>query len=333
MPRPTIIVSRLILMHSSLAYLSPELRTLDSIIQRPLTTLNKMHLPTEILLHIRFHLLHAVTNHLVQRSASTLAQYESSLRDLLCSDCIAYNHFVYGPDIWHWENFTGACECIEMMRSANNSWTFNSPEFFHVDSDPQKFATAMDWLESYLSLESSRLKRHRANQRHSLAIWDVVEEVLRDHGCHILRDASARAISVCGGSGGANSVVIAAAALPSLLEGADEEMTMIDEDSTARRVLYQAKRDLGLFFEHKGDLQVPKPEEAPMSRPLIWSRSHPMASKSPSVDMSLMRTQCLDVLQTIAAVIVAWLSLPLTFATLALTILCFYSKPRSLRIL
>jgi hypothetical protein len=325
MPRSTIIVSCLTLMHASLAYISPEMRTFDSIIQRPPTMFNKIRLPVEILLHIRFYLLRAVTNQLMQRSASTLAQYESSLRGLLCSDCFAYNQFVYGPDIWQWEHFTGACKCMEVMRSANRSWTVYRPESesFHVGSDPQKFATAIDWIESHLSLEALRLRRHRTHQRRSLAIWEVVEEVLRLHGCHVLRDASATRKSL--------SII---AVLPSLFQGTDKEMATVDEDSIARQALYRTRRDLGLLFDYK-DLQAPRGLEAPrpLSRPMSWSRSHSVASKSPSSDRSLMQTQCLDVLQTIGTVIVAWLSLPLTFATLALTILCFYSKPRSLRIL
>jgi hypothetical protein len=313
------------LLHSSLAHLSPELQTFDSIIQRPLSTPNKIHLPTEILLHIRSYLLHVLTYHLMQRSASALARYESSLRDLLCSDCIAYNQFVYGPDIWQWEHFTGSCECTAMKRSPSRAWTFDIPENFHVNPDPQEFATATDWLEFYLSLESSRLTRRRVHYKHSFAIWDVVEEVLRDHGCHILHEAAAGCISLC--DGGANSVIIAA--LPSLLEGIDEDIAMTDEDSIAHRILYQAGRDLGLS---KGDLRVPHPAPG-LSRPLMWSRSDAMGSTSPRVAMSLLQTQCLNVVQAIAALVVAWLSLPLTFATLAFTIFCFYSKPRSLRIL
>jgi len=315
-------------MHSSLAYVSSELQTLASIIQQPPTTPNKMHLPPEIILHIRSYLLPVITNHLMQRSASALAQYESSLRDLLCSDCIAYNQFVYGPDIWQWAHFTGSCECVEMTRSLSHAWTFDIPEKFHVNPDPQEFTTAMDWFEFYLSLESSRLKGRRTHPKHSFAIWDVVEEVLRDHGCHILHDASAGSI-LSVHDGDANFVTIAA--LPSLLEDVDEDISMPYEDYTARRILYQAVQDLCLSIEYEGDLRVP--QAVPLSRPLTWSRSHALASTSSSGAMTLMQTQCLNVVQAIAALVVAWLSLPLTFATLAFTIFCFYSKPRSLRIL
>ena len=325
MPRPTIIASRLMLMHSSLAYVSSELRTLDSIIQQPPATSNTMHLPPEILLNIRSYLLPIVTNHLMQRSAFALAQYEASLRDLLCSDCIAYNQFVYGPDVWQWEHFTGSCKCVKMTRSLSHAWAFNIPENLHVNPDPQEFTTAMDWFEFYLSLESSCLKRQRAHSKHSFAIWDVVEEVLRDHGCHILHDAGG-GLSLRDGN--ANSVTIAA--LPSLLENVDEDISMPYEDYTARRILYQAVQGLSLSVEYEGDLQVPA---VLLSRPLIRSCSHAIASTSPSGAMTLMQTQCLNIVQAIAALVVAWLSLPLTFATIAFTIFCFYSKPRSLRIL
>ena len=331
MPRPTIIASRLMLMHSSLAYVSLELRTLDSIIQRPPPISNKMRLPPEILLHIRFYLLPIVTNHLMLRSASALAQYESSLRDLLCPDCIAYNQFVYGPDVWQWEHFTGSCECVEMTRSLSHAWTFDIPEKFHVNPDPQEFTTAMDWLEYYLSLESSHLKRQgRTSCKHSFAIWDVVEEVLRDHGCHI---ALVEPTSRRDRDRDANSVTIAA--LPSLLQDVDVDVPIPEEECTARRILYRAVRDLNLSIEYEGDLRVSQAVRLPvLLGPLIWSRSHcAIVATSPRETMSLMQTQCLNVVQTIAALVVAWLSLPLTFATLAFTIFCFYSKPRSLRIL
>lgn len=316
-------------MHSSLASLSPELQTLDSIIERPLATLDGTHLPTEILLHIRSYILPTVTNHLMQRSAAALARYESSIRDLLCSDCIAYNQFVYGPDIWQWEHFTGSCECIEMMRITTRPEVF-APEYSHPNSDLQAFATPMDWLEFYLSAESSRLKWKSAYENKPFAIWDVVDEVLRGRGCYIIRDVDA----AC--SGGANSVMVAA--LPSLsgTRNPEEEVIGIpDEDSRVHGVLYQAKRDLGLSIEYKGNLQLQISKEVPLSRLQISSRPWPRSvasAKSPS-RMSLIPTRCLDILKAIATLNLALLSLPLTFATVALTILCFYSKPRSLRIM
>jgi hypothetical protein len=324
---PTITTSRSILMHSSLACLSPELQTFDSIVQRP-------HLPVEILLHIRSYLLPAVTNHLMQRSTSALTRYESSLRDLLCSDCIAYNQFIYGPDIWQWEHFTGACNCTGIKYNAHRSGIFNSqeyiqvhPDYTQVYPDPQRFATAMEWLEFYLTLESSRLKQHRSYQRHSFGIWDVVEQVLREHRCYIFRNPAAGSRLYLGGD--MNSVVIAA--LPSFLERNGEEIVMGDGDNAARQILCQARRDLGLSVDCDRASQMSK--EVLRSRHPIRSPSHPMSPTSPSVAMSLMQSQCPTVLHTTATLIVAWMSLPLTFATLALTILCFYSKPRSLRIL
>jgi hypothetical protein len=324
MSSPTITTLRSILMHSSLACLSPELQTFDSIIRRPPS---EMHLPVEILMHIRSYLLPVMTGHFMQRSTSALTRYESSLRDLLCSDCIAYNQVVYGPDIWQWEHFTGACNCIGIRHDARRSGIFDPPEYLQVYPDPQQFATAMDWLEFYLTLESSRLKRSQSYQGHPLGIWDVVEQVLRDHGCYIFRGPAAGSRLYPGGD--ANSVVIAA--LPSYLERNGEEIEMGDEDDTARQILYQARRDLGLSLDCDRDSQIS--EEAPRPRHVTRFPSHPMSSQSPSVATSLIQTQCLVVLHTTAALIMALMSLPLTFATVALTILCFYSKPRSLRIL
>jgi hypothetical protein len=203
------------------------------------------------------------------------------------------------------------------------------PECIHPNSDPQAFATPMDWLEFYLSAESSHLKWKSAYQNKPFTIWNVVEEVLRGHGCCIFRDIDAACRR------GANAVIVAA--LPSL-PGAwnpKEVIGIPDEDSRIHRVLYQARRGLGLSIEYKSTLQVQVSKEVPLSRFQLPSRPWPRpvaSAKSPST-MSRIPGRCLDILQAIATLNMALLSLPLTFATVALTILCFYSKPRSLRIL
>ena len=99
--------SRSTLMHASLANLTPELLTLDDILQT--TT----QLPTELLLIIRGHLLCSLSADLIAQSAQTLAAYEQSLISLLCADCASYNTDIYGPNVWDWpwDQFSGPCLC------------------------------------------------------------------------------------------------------------------------------------------------------------------------------------------------------------------------------
>ncbi|KAK1231256.1 hypothetical protein PQX77_005621, partial [Marasmius sp. AFHP31] len=139
------------LMHASLAYLSPEIRTLDAIIARPPPRYHSIILPTEILLSIRTHLLTSVTTHLIHQSHSALHRYESRL---LCTECRSYNDHIYGDDPWVWD----PCGCLPPTTKT-------------------KFIDGREWLENYLSRKSLRfVSREGESQapRSHHPIWSLV---------------------------------------------------------------------------------------------------------------------------------------------------------------
>ncbi|KAF8203994.1 hypothetical protein BJ912DRAFT_222260 [Pholiota molesta] len=139
--------------------------------------------------------------------------YEQSLRDLLCPDCISYNLDIYGPDIWQWEQFNGACACVEPVETSiligsRNSIGFTKQSFPSHQAkttsgpgilNPKQFLDASHWLQSYLSREaalrfSSRevdqlgTSRSRPIPNTDDSIWNVVSLMLLDYGCEPLRE-------------------------------------------------------------------------------------------------------------------------------------------------
>ncbi|KAF5385245.1 hypothetical protein D9615_001131 [Tricholomella constricta] len=309
MPESAITTSRSILMHTSLAYLSPELQTFDSILRDSfvgkLTIIPpRLRLPTEILLFIRHHLLPAVTTSLFERSKHALAHYESSIRKLLCQDCLSYNQEVYGPDIWGWEQFTGACLC-RGKSSVNDGRAERSQipgygDFWNLE---QPYPSWHSWLELYLSFESSRLTNC---QRSFHSIWDLVGMVLGDYGCCLSDNPTKRdhSIPVRGMRMSIDipsSITIVPAV--SLLEADDTPFS-------ALTILNRANRDLGLSIAYEKGLQLWK--ELPHPRPRFHTKA-PLKSNLHSHIMAICKA-----ITTMAA---AALSLPLTFATLALIII------------
>ncbi|KAJ3875333.1 hypothetical protein F5051DRAFT_378020, partial [Lentinula edodes] len=194
---PALEISRSTLMHASLAYLSDELRTMDSII----SSHNACSLPLELLFLIRAQLLIQVTDHLIFRSSSALQRYETSLQYMLCPECIAYNQDVYGNDIWGWEQFLGACACftaknpsisspivLRRMDPHLSNYSISSPPTLN----PKKFTNRHHWLEFYLSMKALRLIRRCTSEGtvvgdYERVIWDLVSNVLEGYGCQSIR--------------------------------------------------------------------------------------------------------------------------------------------------
>ncbi len=158
--------SKPILLHTALANISHELVTLDQIIRSP-----AHKLPTELLLIIRAHLSTILTTQLFLKSTRALSEYEASIQRLLCPDCISYNHDIYGPDVWEWQQFSGPCNCIPTAR--------NDQLTLHIN--PQQFVNPFHWLEHHLSLQVARISPTTSS------IWDVVTDVLGRYHCEILR--------------------------------------------------------------------------------------------------------------------------------------------------
>ncbi|KAH0591232.1 hypothetical protein H2248_001324 [Termitomyces sp. 'cryptogamus'] len=312
-------------MHTSLAYLSPELRTFDAILQHAFngtlrTTPLKIVLPTEILLMIRLHLLPTVTTHLFRRSTRALARYEASLRILLCQDCLSYNQEVYGPDIWGWEHFSGACSCRGNWNKVDDCQTEYRHALEYCDLWDQKkaFPECSTWLELYLSLESSRLIYCRCSIR---SIWDVVTVALKDHGCRVYEQRPPPTSSYCLLRG--MKIILD---IPTPIVIVPDHQTISLDSESGPIALRRANRDLGLSFAYERGLQMWKDV-----RPN--TRFHTQSSNKPSF-ASHVHTQAMEIVSTMSTAVVVAVSLPITLATVALAVVCFYSpKSRALRII
>lgn len=350
MPGPKIIISKSTLMHACLAYMSPELDAINYIIHGPYTKSNprQVTLPTEILLLIRGWLFPTITTHLIKQSMTALAVYEQSLRDLLCADCIAYNVDIYGQDIWQWEQFSGACSCNSgpethtRFRHTNKitrrNSTHNSKMGRSITSlDPQQFVDAEHWLESYLYQVATLFEAKRRGQEWSVTsgtraappidIWDVVHSALRVFDCEVAGEFNERKRNrnrVERGQFHLNRTLVQV--IPSHLR--DETHPSNDTLWRAEANLHRAGVDLGLLLEHPHPLFIPVKYSPHLTRRLRWPSASNSCYKGQDI-VELFQT----FFQLLASLLAACLSLPVTFATLALTILCFYSRPRSFRIL
>ena len=352
MSGPKLITSKSTLMHACLAYMSPELNAIDCIIHGPYTKSNtsprQVTLPTEILLLIRGWLFPTITAQLIKQSMTALAAYEQSLQDLLCADCIAYNVDIYGQDIWQWEQFSGACSCNPgpenhmPFRNANRITWRNSIHDSRMGRsisslDPQQFVDAEHWLESYLYQVATLFEAKRRGHKWTIAsgtraapptdIWDVVHSVLREFDCQITGefDKKKRARNRVGRGQfhfNRNLVQVVSSHLR------DEAHLSSDTLWRAEANLRRTGMDLGLLLEHPHPLVTPVKHSPHSTRRLRWPSASNSCYKGQDI-MELFQT----FFQLLASLLAVCTSLPITFATLALTILCFYSRPRSFRIL
>lgn len=310
-------------MHAALAYLSPELQTVDSIIRDFFMHQSKPRLPTELFLLIRSHLLPAVTIDLLNMSTLALSQYESSIRGLLCFECLAYNQEIYGQDIWQWGDFSGGCACAGIEKTILNRSKPQDPEWGPlIQPNPKQFTDRSHWLEFYLSYESSHLTGlPLPPENPSLAIWDVVESVLRNYECQVIQHrslvglAQGPSLSSSGSNHRQNIVTI----IPKV--DIDDKTGSISPHEM-QFILRRADRDLGLRFEYGNDVNtLPEnihPQSSPCHRGFPFTRFTRIS---------------INILQAVARTITVCLALPLIITTLALTVLCYYSRPKSLRII
>ncbi|KAF8963850.1 hypothetical protein BDZ97DRAFT_1758239 [Flammula alnicola] len=273
-----------------------------------MSTPGKVTLPTEVLLIIRGWLFPTITAQLIKQSAVALVSYEQSLRDLLCPDCISYNLDIYGPDIWQWEQFSGA-------KTTPGAGILN----------PKQFADAEHWLESHLS-------RRRLYESNAV---DLGSQQIRRLGQR-RRPTSGTSWPPCFESLNAKlfanqrteRAAIATSEETSHEHASSLEVTQEELDGRAQITLHLVTRELGLIIEYEEAFGVYGRHIISPTRRLRW----------PSVSNSCYNGQGLvDVFQTLLRILVsltaACLSAPITLTTVALTILCFYSRPRALRIL
>ena len=329
-----ILTSRSTLMHASLAHISQELQTMDFIIQSP----SNASLPTEILIIIRSWLFPIITAQLLAQSATALLAYEKSLRNLLCPDCVAYNLDIYGPDIWHWEQFSGACACLEIVEPGRQGHAqchniHSKPNLGMLN--PKQFYDSLQWLEHHLSNEGSlRTIKYRGYRRSASPdsvvltnIWDIVDDVLREFDCEINHESDVYNRIERGQSKNKRDIV---QIIPLQHDELDSE-TETDTNWRAYILLRRASRDLGLLLEYPQYFDASRSVSFPPST-RRWTNSESSDTFIPSFYYHR-KNLVSEVFCFITSFAAAFLSLPITFATLTLTILCFYSKPQSFRIL
>ena len=326
-----ILTSRSTLMHASLAHISQELQTMDFIIQSP----SNASLPTEILIIIRSWLFPIITAQLLAQSSTALLAYEKSLRNLLCPDCVAYNLDIYGPDIWHWEQFSGACACLEIVEPGRQGYAQSHSKHTEPNFDalnPKQFYDSLQWLEYHLSNEIAlRIIKYRGYHRSASPdfsmtnIWEVVNDVLREFNCEINPESDAYNRIEGGQSKNKRDIV---QIIPMQHDGLDSENTTeTDANWRAYILLSRASRDLGLLLEYPQYFDASRSVTSPFTR--RWTNSSDTCIPSLYHQPNDLVSEVFCFITSFAA---AFLSLPITFATLTLTILCFYSKPQSFRI-
>ncbi|KAJ4002190.1 hypothetical protein F5050DRAFT_1718198 [Lentinula boryana] len=318
-------IPRSTLMHVSLACSSGELRTMESIIN---FSRSGCSLPVELLLLIRAHLLIELTDHLIVRSSSALQRYETSLRYLLCPECIAYNQEVFGNDVWGWEQFSGACACFNTRYRSISSpiairrMNSSSPTLSFHTLDPKKFTNRHHWLEFYLSM-----KAHRLIQNHpyrgsvggdSKAIWDLVSRVLEGYGCQSIRAHRSYA---------GRDLALSSRGVESCLIVPQERLLGVTEDCTT---LQRVERDLALSVEYDSRPTCGTVSKLPRIERLSFGCG---TSDRRSSVISKGKFALSKVANSLQTVFLTALSIPLSIVTLFLTIVCFYYRPWAFRIL
>lgn len=286
-------VSKQTLMFTSLVYHAPQLEALDTMISAPSSSLR---LPIEIILLIRLHLFPILMTETTLETLSALSAYELSLPESLCPDCLTYQLDVYGADIWQWQQNQGFCKCTSKA-------DFNSP----TGEGMVHFSDQGYWLENYLSCEVRRLRRS-VEPLPEVTIGDAVSAVIETRGFELWPPASMH--------GYVQWFDVKSHLLITSQNGCCDPTLFFD--------LQQAKIILSLYFVNHTS---PNPA-------LIDEFSTCQHSPNENIcDSSFIRYPtdiCIasDFVQAMVVIITA----PLTFATTALRVMCFYSRPSSFRI-
>ncbi|KDR85652.1 hypothetical protein GALMADRAFT_132319 [Galerina marginata CBS 339.88] len=362
--------SKFTLMHASLAHLSPEFQAMNNVIHQlshTTPTCETIVLPTEVLLLIREWLLPIITVQLIKQSIIALEAYEQSLCNLLCPDCFGYNLDIYGPDIWQWEQFSGACACVppetdtEDPHGHRTTTDNGGRRHYHYISkatrttilvNPKQFVDREHWLESHLSHQAASAfsldVRFRGHSRltqsaippPSVDIWDVVTLVLRDFQCEAACGQGDR-LRVRNRVGMGHFyakhdflkvIPVRCHASPRMGKTSSHlglEPTQEELDWHAQVILRRASRDLGLSLEYT----VPQTFSTRTRHFPVPARRLPPSISSICYEGQGTLVMFHILLRVVASLAVTSVSLPITFTTVALTILGFYSRPKSFRIL
>lgn len=172
-------VSQTFLAHAVLAHLSPEVETLDRITalrsHAALRTADSgakttiASIPPELLLHVRSYLVPTVTDDLLTETRTAYADHLLTRARSLCSECLAYNVYVYGPDSLTWpesraiDDGAQGCQCgVQTVRNdlhvgalATGPDPHGRPRPGHKRSASHS-RKSVTWLEEYLSRRAGR---------------------------------------------------------------------------------------------------------------------------------------------------------------------------------
>jgi len=325
-------------MHASLAYLSHEVITMDSIIRDHSATLSlttQTYLPTELLILIRADLFSIIAEELVAESAAALLEYEEALRELLCVDCAEYNQDIYGPDVWQWERFSGPCMCVMGKYKMQQGHRSRRSDMF--SPNPTQFFNSQHWLEARMSRVALRFL-HNQRKSSSGFIWDIVADVLHEYGCEVAHLSDDGSAALSNGQGRGTMTAIGC----TRDFNRDQVQITIPEDRRSgdswmiQAILLRANRELGLGQRYPDLFHRTTSPTMCMSLNAGLSRceNHRSSLRHRYSNIDIAWTDpFLYCLRFFATGFFACLSLLTTLTTLALAILCFYSKPKSLRMI
>ncbi|KAF7347410.1 UBIQUITIN-CONJUGAT-2 domain-containing protein [Mycena venus] len=300
--------TRSTLMHAALAHISPELREFDLIAfgKLRLRTVSRRRslssMPIELLLLIRAHLIPVLIAHFTAISSTSLQHYEASLRQLLCPQCSIFYEYAYGLDVWTWR-LAGPCSCV--------------PDASHVRRrpNPRQYRDRHHWLETYLSRKSLRFRGLSSSS--SVAIWDVVSDILKEYGCEAIPSSRGGLLSRRDGQS-TLVVPLRSAHCPS--------PTAKEDYSSAAPILFRRLgRDLGLSREYNEPCR-----EYSATRSSTFE--FPSSTRSPCNDFPVIQAILLQILDTVTSPLTAVLSILLSFLTLFFTVLCYHCRPGVLRL-
>jgi hypothetical protein len=192
--------------------------------------------------------------------------------------------------------------------------------------NPRQFRDRHHWLETYLSRKSLRFRGlSPQSSPSSTAIWDVVLDVLRDFGCEAIRINPQRRSAGMALLSRWDRQSVLVVPLHSVYASLDAEFW----SWTVPVLVLRLERDLGLSRAYN----EPRHRFSYLSTHRRYSTFELSTStQSPPDDAPVFRAVLLHILDTITAPLTAFLSLLFSFVTLLFTVLCYYSRPRALRL-
>lgn len=206
--------------------------------------------------------------------------------------------------------------------------------------NPKQFFNSQHWLEARMSRVALPF-RHNQRKSSSGFIWDIVADVLREYGCEVAHDHLLSDDGPAAPSNGQGRGTMTAIGWSRVGLDRDRVQITIPEDRRSgdswmiRAILLRANRELALgqsypdLFHRTRDVFAPTMCMS-LNAGLLRCENHRSSLRhrySQNIGSFL---QCLRFFATGFS---ACLSLLTTLTTLVLAILCFYSKPKSLRMI